>query len=49
MTGLSAVPAQIMKVEVVGPHRGALATSDWQPLSSACPRAIANAFAYNSY
>ena len=45
--GTPAVPAHIMKVEVVGPDGGALATWDWQALSALAPTAIANAFAYN--
>jgi thiosulfate dehydrogenase (quinone) len=43
--GTPAVPAHIMKVEVVGPDGGALATWDWQALSALGPTAIANAFA----
>jgi uncharacterized membrane protein YphA (DoxX/SURF4 family) len=45
--GTPAVPAHIMKVEVVGPDGGALATWDWQALSALSPTAIANEFAYN--
>ena len=41
------MPAHIMKVEVVGPDGGALATWDWQALSALPRTAIANAFAYN--
>lgn len=45
--GTPAVPAHIMKVEVVGLDGGALATWDWRALSALAPTAIANDFAYN--
>jgi len=47
--GTPAVPAHIMKVEVVGPDGGALATWDWRALSALAPTAIANDFAYNRF
>ena len=43
------MPAHIMKVEVLGPDGGALATWDWQALSALGPTAIANAFAHNRF
>ncbi len=43
------MPGHIMKVEVVGPEGGALATWDWQALSALGPTAIANDFAYNRF
>ena len=47
--GTPAVPAHIMKVEVVGPDGGALATWDWRALSALAPTAIVNDFAYNRF
>jgi thiosulfate dehydrogenase [quinone] large subunit len=47
--GTPAVPAHIMKVEVLGPDGAALASWDWQALSALAPTAIANDFAYNRF
>ncbi len=47
--GTPALPAHIMKVEVVGPDGGALATWDWRALSALAPTAIVNDFAYNKF
>lgn len=45
--GTPAVPAHIMKVEVVGTNGAPLATWDWRALSALSATAIANDFAYN--
>jgi thiosulfate dehydrogenase [quinone] large subunit len=47
--GTPAVPAHIMKAEVLAPDGKALATWDWQALSALPPTAIANDFAYNRF
>jgi thiosulfate dehydrogenase (quinone) len=47
--GTPAVPAHIMKVEVVDPDGKALATWNWEALSALPASAIANAFAYNRF
>lgn len=47
--GTPAVPAHVMKVEVVGPHGKALATWDWQALSALPASAIVNDFPYNRF
>ncbi len=47
--GTPAVPAHVMKVEVVGPDGKPLATWDWQSLSDLPKSAIVNDFAYNRF
>jgi thiosulfate dehydrogenase (quinone) len=47
--GTPAVPAHVMKVEVVGSDGKALATWDWQALSALPASAIVNDFPYNRF
>jgi len=47
--GTPAVPAHVMKVEVVGPDGKALATWDWEALSALPASAIVNDFPYNRF
>jgi uncharacterized membrane protein YphA (DoxX/SURF4 family) len=47
--GTPAVPAHVMKVEVVGSDGKALATWDWQALSALPAAAIVNDFRYNRF
>jgi uncharacterized membrane protein YphA (DoxX/SURF4 family) len=47
--GTPAVPAHVMKVEVVGPDGKALVTWDWKALSALPASAIVNDFRYNRF